>query len=151
MCLAVIFLALFILHINDFTSETWKQMYALTALRRAAERTWAIRSCLAVAVWSPQGTDLPFTAPRNLHSPTYTLCLPCTTGLNIDLIHFCFLSGFVYGSEAAHGGWRSLRFFMLVLAIGSRWRNMWATFIKHDQLQICKFMSLPWTFFHLNS
>lgn len=47
-----------------------------------------------------------------------------TTGLNIDLLNFLSLSDFVCGSEAAHGGRRSLHFFLLVLAIGSRSRNM---------------------------
>lgn len=121
-----------ILHIDDFTWETRKQMRASSALRRAAERTWAISSGLAIAVWSPSRTDLPCAAPRNLHSPAYTPCLACTTRLNVDLIHFRSLSGFVYGSEAARGGWRSLQFFTLVLAIGSRSRTMWATFIKYD-------------------
>jgi len=72
----------------------------------------------------PPGMDLPCTAPRDLHSPAYALCLACTTGLNTDLLRFHSLSGLVYASEAAHGGWRSLHFFMLVLAIGSRPRNM---------------------------
>ncbi|EOB01178.1 hypothetical protein Anapl_04775 [Anas platyrhynchos] len=55
--------------------------------------------------------------------------------LNTNLSRFRSLSGFVYGSEAAHGGWGSLHFFMPVLTTGSRSRNTRATFIKYDQLQ----------------
>lgn len=101
-----------------------KQLRALCALRTAVDWTSAIRSGPTIAAWSPLGTRLSCNAAQNLRSFAYSLCFACTTGLNIDLLNFLSLSDFVYGSEAAHGGWRSSHFFLLVLAIGSRSRNM---------------------------
>lgn len=71
----------------------------------------------------------------------------------IDIIHFRSLSfsSSVYSSGTPHVGWRSLHFCMRIVTIGSKSGNMRATFIKCDQLQTCKFKSLPLTFFHFNS
>lgn len=89
-------------------------MHALCALRRAADWTSAINGP-TIAAWSSLGIHLPV---MQICTLLPAACFACTTGLNIDLLHFLSLSDFVYGSEAAHGGWRRVHFFLLVLAIG---------------------------------
>lgn len=89
-------------------------MHGLCALR-AADWTSAINGP-TIAAWNPLGIHLPVMQICTLLPAACVLLV--TTGLNIDLLNFLSLSDFVYGSEAAHGGWRRVHFFLLVLAIG---------------------------------